>query len=158
MIEKQISITEFKLQEFINKTLEFNKTVMGEGPNPSFAIVWTNGNSLEVHYEDENIARNNFIEQLNEGKTLFFPYSSSNVDNEVFCANNKTVEIPEQDTAYLIGDVDCFGFSVKQQNDELVISSAIHYGGSCGRPDSIQNSDCDIFENDMIAYLVSFYK
>ena len=158
MIEKQISINDFKLQEFINRTLEFNKKVMGEGPNPSFSIVWTNDNLPEVHYENENIARNNFVEQLNEGKTLFFPFSSSNVNDEVFCANNKTIEIPEQDNAYLIGDVDCFGFTIKQQNRELVITSAIHYGGSCSNPDSIESSDCDIFENDMILYLERFNK
>ena len=77
--------------------------------HPSSAIVKLTAPGGVPEFGPDN-ARTNFLEELEAGQLLFFPFSSSNFGEPVRCADDKSREL-DDDSDFIIGDVDCSGFS-----------------------------------------------
>lgn len=147
----KVSIKGFNYEKFEKTILEFEKTVTNV--HPTYAVVWMEKNSKKVNFGPEE-GRDELYKELQEGKQLFFPFSSSNVDGEFYAANNKTYLADGENE--LIGDVDCFGYLISFKDDVLDISTAIHYGGGCGFCPNIDEHSCGELGKDMRLFLNKF--
>lgn len=151
----EIEKAKLHFDEFTREILAFLKTQVSEEVHPSFAIVKVDEPGHVPQYGPEE-GHSNFLEELEAGWQVFFPFSSSNVGEPIECADGKARAIDDESDIGL-GEVDCVGFLVKIENGSFVINSAIHAGGSCTfPPPSVDISDCNVFDVPMEAFLGSF--
>ena len=154
MKQLTVPISEFDLSTFIKDILKFNKTVVSKEVDPSYAIVVVSEIGGIPNYGPESGGRDIYSELVDEGKRLFLPFSSSNIGEPMPCADGNSYEIDE-DSDFCMGDIDCVGYLVEKEGDNLLIQSAINAGGGCPvPPPSVELlEDCDVFEDGMREFL-----
>ena len=155
MKQRKIAISDFDFEVFTKAMLNFLKKEVSQDVHPSYAIVKIDapGGMPEFGPED---GRSNFLEELEVGHLLFFPFSSSNVGEPVQCADDQSREI-DDDSDFIIGEVDCVGFLIQLKDNVLYIDSAIHAGGACPGPSpSVDIENCDVFEAGMETFIDRF--
>jgi len=154
MKEVIINKDKFKFNDFTASILEFLKS-WGMEVHPSYAIAMVEEPGDAPEYGPEE-GRNNFLDELSAGNYLFFPFSTSNLDEPISCANGKAYKLDEE-SDFVIGDIDCVGFLIKLDNGNFIINSAVNAGGACmAPPPSVDITDCDIFDKPMKNYLNNF--
>ncbi len=153
---KQIIVdrNNFDFDRFVQLTLDFNRTVLFPEFHPSVLIVKVNELGGKVKYGPDE-GRSNFFEELIHGELLFFPFSSTNVDEVVTCADQVKREIP-MDSKLSIGEMDCVGYLFELKVNNFVIDSSIHAGGMCGMPPSVDIEYCDILDKPMATFIHQF--
>ena len=148
-----------KFEEFINSTLAFLKEHNCPESDPSVWIVWTDKNDTKVQY-GPTTGRNNFMEQLQEGKSLFFRFSTECFDEEIICVDGETYECSDandEDSNGIISERDFLGYSVSLVNDEYQIELAIHSGEMFPYPEQIILNKVGKYEDVMKLYINSFF-
>jgi len=107
----------------------------------------------------------NFIEKLEDGKLLFFPFSDSYIEEPVKCADGKKhpskfIEDKKDNYEIPIGESDCIGFSFLLKENNFIIQSSIHYGGYMypHSPPHVKLHDCGIFKSPMQKFINTFIK
>ena len=156
MKEIRVPIEKFNFNKFVDDYIKFAPEVVNT--DYAVAIIEKSGDAPE--FVDDFEDKKELLNLLNQGKALFFMFSDVNVgQGDIACADGNEVEIDEDSDFNLIGEVDCVGFLISKKNEEFIIKSAIHYGGSFpGSKESIDiETDCDIFEAPMQKYIESFY-
>jgi len=154
----QIQKNSFKIESFINSTLSFLKEHNCPESDPSVWIVWTDKNDTKVQYGTTK-GRDNFIQQLQEGKSLFFRFSTECFDSEITCANGETLECADandEDVESILSERDFLGYSVSLVNNEYKIELAIHSGEMFPYPEQIVKSKVGEYEVNMRDYLDNF--
>ena len=154
MQKKQIEKAKFNLTHFSNSILTFLETQVSSDIHPSWAIVWLSRDSDKVSFGPEE-GRSNFLEQLQEGNKLFFPFSSSCVE-ELYFASGQTIECKEKNKSNLLSDIDSLGFLVSLDKDTYTIEQAIHYGGCFPHPNNIEVHNTSPFSIKMDTFLSDF--
>ncbi|HEY8889649.1 MAG TPA: hypothetical protein VIM70_05305 [Clostridium sp.] len=137
-----------------------------------FAIPWTfeigdspvygkDDDSLDS-YEDipENTDRDFRNELVNEGKLLFFTFSTNNTDDLIACADGKAYEMNEDNIfndEFYIGDTECLGYLLKYNAGILTIQAATNFSGACMCPASINiPENCGVFDEPMYEFIKTF--
>jgi len=169
MKPKKVLISKFRFDDFVESTLNFLKPQVSDfeaqllkdlnitddgGAHPSFSVVWLEGPDNRAHFGPTE-GRDGFLDELREGKKLFFPFSSSCVDDEVHNADNSGFSYDDDDER-LLSDIDCVGFLLSLNDDSLTIEHAVHFGGSCMSAPCVEVRDCAEFESSMQKYLEQF--
>jgi hypothetical protein len=167
-MELSVPLDKFDFDGMVKKTLTFAKDSLA---SPYFAIPWTVGQKGAPHYgkdEEEEIDFDNIPEKTdrdlyneltNEGKSLFFTFTASNVGEPIECADGKTYGNEDEDEELGIGEGDCYGFLLKSDNGMLKVFSASSFGGECMRGPEIETvEDCGIFEKPMEKFIGKFIK
>ena len=150
----QIKLLEFNFSQFTKSILHFLETQVSSDIHPSWAIVWKVVNDKKIYYGSED-GRANFLEQLQEGKQLFFPFSSSCIE-ELHLANGNSYECEDDSISDLLSDIDSLGFLISLNNDLLTIEKAIHYGGCFPHPNNIEVIESSPFDKEMDVFLSAF--
>lgn len=160
--QKTISLNNFDFNGFTEAILEFLGGQISEEIHPSWAIVTVDEPRGTSEYGPEE-GRSNFLDELQSGQRLFFPFSSSNVGEPVPCADGESRQVvyDEEDETkndFIMGDVDCVGFLFKLEDNKLCISLAIHAGGSCpGAGPAVKiEKDCGVFTAGMNSFIDKF--
>jgi len=155
----KIAIDKFDFEDFQKEVIGFLAGQVSPDVHPSWAVVGIDAPGDEPEYGPEE-GRSSFLDELNAGRYLFFPFSSSNACGPIDCADGECREYEDsEETEAIIGDVDCVGFLLKLKEGILYIDSAIHAGGSCpAPPPSVDISDCDIFEDGMKEFIRRFIR
>lgn len=154
MKEISVSNAEFDFPAFVQANLNFLSTMVVEGVHPSYPIVWVDRERGTVEYGPEG-GRDCFIDELSDGKQLFFPFSGCNIGDPIECADGVARELDE-DSDFIMGDVDCVGFLISLDSAQLSIRSAEHAGGTCQFAPTVQATDCDVFDAPMKVFARSF--
>jgi hypothetical protein len=154
----KVDLKQFKFNEFLTNTLGFLKEHNCPESDPSVWIVWTDKDDAKVQYGPIT-GRDNFMQQLEEGKSLFFRFSTECFDEEVQCADGNTYECTDandEEVTSIISERDFLGYSISLANDKFQIELAIHSGEMFPYPEQIIVSDITKYESAMINYLESF--
>ena len=154
----QIKKNNFKIESFINSTLSFLKEHNCPESDPSVWIVWTDKNDTKVQY-GPTTGRDNFMQQLQEGKSLFFRFSTECFDSEITCVNGETYECADandEDSKSIISERDFLGYSVSLVNNEYKIELAIHSGEMFPYPEQIVKDEVGEYESVMKKHIEKF--
>lgn len=154
MRQTNIDVDDFDLAGFAEEVLGFLGGQVSEEVHPSYAIVKVAAPGGFPQFGPGE-GRSNFLEELESGHLLFFPFSSSYVDEPVPCADGQSRQLDE-DTEPAIGDVDCVGFLLQLKQQRLIIDSAIHAGGGLPPPPSVDIEYCGVFDAGMEAFISRF--
>ena len=151
-------VDDFDFSGFIDTILKFNKTIISQDFDPTFAIVEVPEIGGVPIYGSENDGRDIYSELVNEGKRLFFPFSATNVGEPIPCADGNSYELDEENGELCMGVADSIGYLVEIENGKIVIHSAIHCGGACVAPPPSVDllEDCEVFEEPMMEFLERF--
>ena len=152
---KTVEIEESKFQfvEFTCKILEYLKKEYSEAKvDPSSGILRVDEQGRAEHGPEDG--RSNFLEELHEGRQLFFPFSVSGCGEPNQCADGVDREIDEESGFRF----DSVGFLVRAENGRFIINSAVYWDGMCmpPTPPSVVISDCDVFDEPMEVFIRSF--
>ena len=160
MEQMSVPINDFNLTEFIDEILNFNKTVISREFDLSYVIAEVPKIGGVPKYITGSKDYNFKSKLTEEGKRLFFPFSATNVGEEIPCADGETYEIDYEESDLCFGEVDCIGYLVEIRHEKIVIGSAISYGGSCiAPPPSVElQKECDVFEEPMRMFLWKFIR
>jgi len=157
MKQKKVAVKDFDFKGFTKALLGFLGKELGEEVHPSYGIVTVAEPGGVPEYGPET-GRANFQEELEAGKLLFFPFSSSNVDEPIPCADGKKRKLAE-DSDFMMGEVDCVGFLVQLKAGAFYINSAMQAGGACPGPvPSVDIMDCDLFDAPMEKFIGKFIR
>ena len=155
MKQKKVATNDFDLEGFTNAVLSFLGGEVSPDVHPSYAIVKVDAPGGVPEFGPEE-GRSNFMEEFEARHLLFFPFSSSNVGEPVRCADGQSRELND-DSDFIIGDVDCVGFLFQLKEGVLYIDSAVHAGGACvAPPPSIDIENCNVFDAGMEAFIDRF--
>ena len=153
MKQKKITMDKFDLAGFTKVIVDF---LDGEGTNPSYSIMTVAAPGCVPEYgPDEGMP--NFLQELEAGHLLFFPFSMSNVGDPVPCADGQSRQIDDDDNSdFCIGDIDCVGFLLQLKKGIFYIDSAVNAGGGCTWSPSVDIQNCDVFDSGMEAFIDRF--
>ena len=155
---KKVEKNNFRFNEFLSATIAFLKEYNCPETHPSAWIVWLDKDSPKVQWGPLE-GRDNFEQQLNEGKSLFFRFSTECIDEEIQCVDGNTCacEDPQSDdfNGVLDGN-DFLGYLVKLENDEYQIDLAIHSSEKFPYPEQIILDKVGEYETAMEEYLSKF--
>ena len=154
MLKNQLTLSNFSFPIFTKTILTFLETQVSSDIHPSWAIVWLSTDSDKVNFGLEK-GRSNFLEQLQKGHKLFFPFSSSCVE-ELYFASGQTIECKEDSSFNLLSNIDSLGFLVSLDKDIYTIEHAIHYGGCFPHPNNIEVLNNNPFIKEMDTFLSTF--
>jgi hypothetical protein len=150
-----IQIRNFDFDSFAKNILAFLEGQVSGDVHPSYAVVRVAKSGAVPEYGPEK-GRSEFVDEIENGKLLFFPFSSSNAGDAIECVDGISRVLPD-DSALILGDVDCVGFLIGLKEGYFTIDSAIHAGGASPGPlPSIDIVDCDIFDSPMDNYIKQF--
>jgi len=173
MKPKKVLLSKFRFDDFVNAVLSFIKLHnSGERPDflkdlkipeepavhPSYSVVWLEEDDDLANFGPEE-GRDGFLDELRDGKKLFFPFTTGCVDNEVHLADRSGISYDDDsddDDEPLLGDIDCAGFLLSLKGDFLTIETAVHCGGYCMHAPTVELHDCAEFENPMQKYIEQF--
>ena len=161
MEQLSIPINDFNLTGFIDEILNFNKAVISDEFDASYIIAEVPKIGGVPKYRAGSKDYNFKSKLVDEGKRLFFPFSATNVGEEIPCADGETYEIDDEDESDLcFGEADCIGYLVEIKDGKVIINTAVNYGGACvAPPSSVElQKDCDVFEEPMRKFLGKFIK
>ena len=161
MEQLNVPLKEFNLTRFINKIIDFNKTVISNEFDASYIIAEVPKVGGVPKYKTGSKDYNFKSKLIEEGKRLFFPFSATNVGEEIPCADGKTYEIDDEGESDLcFGEADCIGYLVEIKDGKVIINTAVNYGGACvAPPASVEiQKECDIFEEPMRKFLGRFIR
>jgi len=147
MKELLLSTNQFQFEQFASDILKFLARRGYEDIDPSSAIARTKSLDDIPEFGSES-GRDNFLEELNQGYYLFFPFSDSDVGEPIRCADGEEYEIDEE-SDFSLGEVACVGFLLKIEGDRIRINSAVHDCGGCPLPPSVEIRHCDVFDSPM---------
>ncbi len=165
MRELRVPVNRFDLESFIDEIFNFLKTVLDEDTDPSYAVAWLREDNGEPDYGPENESRDHREELLEDRKILFFPFSTSNVDQLITCADGEEYELvglyeadpDEEYEEFQLGDTDVLGYLIKVENREFVINSAVHGGGDSRRGPYIRIvQDCDHLDEPLHDFVIHY--
>ncbi|HQM51480.1 MAG TPA: hypothetical protein PLJ71_22610 [Candidatus Hydrogenedentes bacterium] len=157
MKQRQVAFDDFDMEGFTKAVLDFVGREMSQDVHPSYAIVKVAAPGGVPEFGPEE-GRSHFLEELQSGHLLFFPFSSGNVGEPVLCADGQSREL-EDDSDFVLGDVDCVGFLLQLRERDLYIDSAVHAGGACPGPvPSVDVENCGVFDAGMEAFLNRFIR
>jgi hypothetical protein len=148
---------QFDFDGFSRKILTFNKSVMSKRVHSPFAVVTVDKPGGTPEWGPEK-GRMTFLDDLQHGKLLFFPFTDTNVGDPIPCADGKKRSIDEG-SDFAMGDVDCVGFLVGLSKSNYTIDAAIHAGGACPGPaPSVDVRNCGVFDEPMDAFIRRFIR
>lgn len=154
MKEIIVSIDKFNFNKFVERSIEFAEEIVS--PGYAIACIENPGDMPEYEINYEN--KDELIRLINNGKSLFFMFSSNNIGEPINCANGEEYDIENSDIC--LGEADCVGFLIQKKEEVFVINSAINAGGGCPAPaPSVDiEIDCDIFDKPMEEFIKKFVK
>ncbi len=155
MKRNTVAVENFDFDGFVKAVLKFLEPQVG--CHPSYAIVMVAGSGEAPEYGPEE-GRTSFKFELGLGQCLFFPFSSSNMDEPIPCADGKTRKIAPN-AKFRFGEVDCVGFLIGLNDGKFQIDSALHAGGACTwPPPSVDVMDCGVFDRAMASFIQRFIR
>lgn len=155
---KVLEKSKFRFDKFLKDTIAFLKEYNCPETHPSVWVVWLEDGSPKVQWGPKE-GRDNYMQQLNEGKSLFFRFSTECFDEEIHCANSKTyscVDPQDEDTISIITEIDYLGYLVSIHDDTYQISLAIHSGEMFPYPEQIIVDKVGEYAEAMEEYLMKF--
>jgi hypothetical protein len=153
---EQISVKtdRFQFDIFLETILGFITSGVPEDIHPSSYIMIVDDENNSYWGQEEG--RNNFLGELSEGQSLFFPFSWTNVGEPIKCADGESYEIDE-DGEFGLTEVDCVGFRVQLDSGSFAIQTAVSTGGGHSEsPCVVIEEDCDVFDKPMKLFIDRF--
>ena len=154
-MKKAFKLKQFDLQNFVEASLAFNKSMINPEISPTDIVQELQGDSGRVRDIEENESRDLESDLLKNKKRLFFPFSNIGLLDEIDCADGQTYEIDE-DSDFSLGETGQAGFVVGVDGDEICLESAALCGGSCMGPPSVEKCSCDVFDQPMADFIEGF--
>lgn len=164
MGKQKIAPGKFDLEGFVAATLGFLREDMSNDVDPSWGVMILPEPGGTPVWGPEEGGRDLVSELTNEGKALFFPFSSSNVGDPIPAADGKTYELPCDidevgDGDFWMGETANVGHLVNVQSDgTVVIQSAVFDIGHMPPPTLEAKDDCGLFTAPMQAFIDRFVK
>jgi hypothetical protein len=133
MQEVRVPINKFDAKGFTNDIIRFLKVeVLSDGADPISEICVVTDKGLTPDWGEKVPGRDIIRELVEEGKTLFFPFSNVGCSDPIVCANGKEYDLDDEE--YDLGESDLVGYLLKVTNGIVSIRQAIHLGGGCPVP------------------------
>jgi hypothetical protein len=156
MQRRTIAREEFDFECFLKETSAFLLTEMDEEVL-QWAIVKVDQPG-QIPQDGPGRTPHDLMQVLESGTLLFFPFSSSNPEDEpVPCADGESYLL-EGEGFPIIGDVDCVGVLVQLTDSGFTFESAIHAGGGNPPPPSVELDPLEPLAIAMEAFLNRFVK
>lgn len=164
MNEIRVPLNQFRLPRFLDAILTFVGQYIVEDGDPVIAL------ADECHCLDYDGAEDSTYEALlDEGKTLFCPFSTANDGDSIPCADGQAYLLDEEEfdeddleveeETFWYGEESFLGLLVKKDGPDLVFQPAQFSMGMCTppMPDSADPiSDCGIFEQPITIFIKRF--
>ena len=149
------TINQFDLQKFLADAKEFTTWHL----DPNYRITWVD----ELGSTPESGPIEAAMDQLQEGKFVFVPFSSNNVGKGIKMADGsflKPGKDEKEDWGFYVSDVDSIGFVFQLAGDDLIIQTALNAGGSnAAPPPSVYVlKEVGVVDDRMEAYLRKYVK
>jgi hypothetical protein len=142
----------FKFDDFAQAILNFHEGI-GENIHASAHILTVDSEGNGEWGPDEGW--DNFLEVLENGDRLYFPFIIPAFDQPVSCANGEEVELGE-DPEINLGETDTVGYLMAKENNKFVIESAHCEGGGPPFGEYIYPEDCGEFDKAMNQFIKGF--
>ena len=162
MDTKTIKFASFKMDDFMGAITEHLKSVIGEGADPQSAICVVEEDGRTPNWGEEDPDRD-ILEDIKEGKKVFFPFSDCGAAEPISCADGTEIsnewdedDESEEECDIPIGEADVVGFLLWKNKDELSIDFGIHFGGSCSHPPCAEIYETGVFEDLMKKFIGRF--
>lgn len=152
MDQKEISIGSFDLDGFTEVVLGFIRERTSKDAHPSFAILRLDASGCFDGWGPKE-GRSNFLEELEAGHTLFFPFTLFGEEDPVRCADGQSLELGEES---IVGDMACVGFLFQLKEGILYVDSALLATVVCHTPPSANIQNCDVFDAGMESLIDKF--
>ena len=150
MKEIKVDFDKFKFDEFVDAMLNFGLEVA----EFSWVVPWIKKSGDEQNYEEE-IERDYLFELKDEGKLLYFDFTTSNSGDPIECADGNKYEIDES-SRFGMDVSDTIGYLLSYKDGELSINSAMSTGPAIVRGSIDMRSDCDVFDEPMEEFIQKF--
>ena len=137
MKETRIPMDYSHLDDFLNKTMDYVKTVVSPEVDPTCGIV--RGESPgDVPVCGQETGWDVIGALKEEGNTVFFPFAYADHDGFLRRVDGNAYgpasHHEESEGTIMIGKADNVGYLVKVEGGRMVVNSAIHAGGGCPGP------------------------
>ncbi len=160
-MENTINLKKFKLNDFISAIESFASDISGgQDPRALICVVEANGNSRE--FGEVELERS-IIDDINKGKTVFFPFSGPGCDEYIDCADGTRIilekEVDEDGCVIIespLGETDTAGITLQKNGDKITIKSGIFYGGGCMCPPSFEVEETEEFDQKIHDFITKF--
>lgn len=155
MQEIRIRFADFDFQRFADSILRFVHTVQWI-VEPLEPLKYLRDHPVP-EYLNDCMNYDVLINALEEGKSLFFAFSTSGIGNHndiIECVNGEKYLLDDDgyENILILGETDCVGYLIKKQADELVINAAYFLGDW----PAIEIAHCDVFDASMDEYIRGF--
>jgi hypothetical protein len=151
MKEIKIPFEKFKFDEFMEAMHQFSYEA-----EFYYEVPWIYKSGDEPNY-DEKIERDYLHELKEEGKLLYFDFTTSNYDGIVECADGYEYEEGEDNFHnFGIGVEDTVGYLLGYKEGTLVINSAVNCGAAVGAASIRISSNCGFFDEPMEEFVRGF--
>lgn len=148
-----VDTKQFKFNDFTKAILAFHEGV-GENIHASAYILTVDSEGNGEWGPD--MGWDNFLEVLEKGDRLYFPFSIPAFDEPVPCANGEDVEIGS-DPETNLGETDTVGYLVAKEKDKFIIESAHCEGGGPPYGEYVVVENCGEFDKVMNKFIKSFF-
>lgn len=166
MRQLRVGLQEFDLDAFIKEIFEFVNSILMENVDPSYTVASVEDGEPEYGPEDER--RDHAQELLEDRKTLFFPFSASNLSETIACAdgeeywpedwfNEGNFDLLHEDEEFSFGETECLGYLITVEDGKYVIDSAVHGAGTeFSGPYVRREPACGVFDEPMTEFILRF--
>ena len=165
MQQMKIEIQKFEIEGFYEDIKKFARTQMNPDLDVTAYLCVVNERGITPDFAEEDPSRDVLDEIINQGKTIFFPFSGPGCEPSIPCADGKSYyeydedEEDEDNDGSGLGESDVTGFIVRVADGIIFIDARIHFGGGCGMPPSVcTTDDLGLFDEAMDEYLKRFVK
>lgn len=159
-MQTTIDSKKFKLNDFISAIEAFASDIScGQDPRALICVLEENGTAPGFGEVELN---RSIIDDINKGKTVFFPFSGPGCDEYIDCADGTRIAFEEvdEDGCEIIesplGETDTAGVSLHKNGDKITVKSGIFYGGSCMCPPSFEVEETDEFDQKINNFITKF--
>lgn len=149
------TLNHFDMQQYLADAKEFTTWHL----DPNYRITWVD----ELGGIPESGPIESTLDQLQDGKFVFVPFSSNNVGKGIKLADGnflKPGKNEKEDWGFYVSDVDSIGFVFQLAGDDLIIQTALNMGGTnTAPPPSIYAmEDLGVVDMEMAVYIRKYLK
>ncbi|MDP4145279.1 MAG: hypothetical protein Q8936_12485 [Bacillota bacterium] len=164
MDEIKIPLNNFDLTGFIGRIVSFESELGTGNPAPLTVIPVVEANGSTPNLYEQAVDRIPHDELVKEGKTLYFPFSSSNTGDPVLCVDGRKHYVPKSEdreryesSTLTMSPTETVGFLVRVSGNQVIIQFAKQISGYSVTSASVQPlKQAGDFEDGMKAFIQSF--
>jgi len=162
-MKKTVEIEKFDVVRFTEKTLDYCRTILDPEMEPTSGIGSAEDYSSIPEFSDRK-ERDLRREILEENLMLFFPFIMGVTESSIVSADGSSFSyVPDDEDSefsILSDPMIIYGFTIRKEDENLVIESAAYYPGGCTFPPPFleYKENLSFLEEPMEKFIDSFIK